>query len=143
MAQHDRPRLARLLDEVREARAGLRSLAESWADTTNPAERMVLTVLAGIAEFERALFQERTGAGRAAVQQRGVHFGRAAKLSAEQIAFARRLLEEGTTAGEVVCLFRVYRATLYRVLATIPAIGSSSPEGAAVPWSQAMCSGPS
>ena len=42
---------------IREADAGLRSLSEPWADTTSPAGRMVLTVFAGIAEFERALIQ--------------------------------------------------------------------------------------
>ena len=78
-AKRDRPELARLLDQLREgdvvvvtrldrlarstrdlldvaellreADAGLRSLAEPWADTTSPAGRMVLTVFAGIAEF--------------------------------------------------------------------------------------------
>ncbi|BBS24576.1 hypothetical protein WP5W18E06_P10090 (plasmid) [Klebsiella quasipneumoniae] len=79
--RRDRPELARLLDHLRPgdvvtvtrldrlarstrdlldiaeriqaAGAGLRSLAEPWADTTTPAGRMVLTVFAGIAEFER------------------------------------------------------------------------------------------
>ena len=123
-ARRDRPQLARLLDQVREddvvvvyrldrlarstrdlleiaeqlreAGAGLRSLGEPWADTTSPAGRMVLTVFAGIAEFERALIQERTGAGRAAAMRRGVRFGRPAKLAADQVALAQRLLEEGT-----------------------------------------------
>ena len=109
-ARRDRPQLARLLDQMREddvvvvyrldrlarstrdlleiaeqlrdAGAGLRSLGEPWADTTSPAGRMVLTVFAGIAEFERALIQERTGAGRAAAMRRGVRFGRPAKFAA-------------------------------------------------------------
>ena len=152
-ARRDRPQLARLLDQVREqdvvvvyrldrlARstrdllgiaeqlrdtgAGLRSLGEPWADTTSPAGRMVLTVFAGIAEFERALIHERTGTGRAAAMQRGVRFGRPAKLAADQIALARRLLEEGTAAGEVARMFKVHRATLYRALGTaLPAGGS-------------------
>ncbi len=91
-AKRDRPELARLLDHMRDgdvvvvarldrlarstrdlleiaeqlkdAGAGLRSLAEPWADTTSPAGRMVLTVFAGIAEFERALIHQRTSAGR-------------------------------------------------------------------------------
>ncbi|ACM30965.1 recombinase family protein [Rhizobium rhizogenes] len=42
--------IAELLDA---AKAGLRSLAEPWADTTSPAGRMVLTIFAGTAEFER------------------------------------------------------------------------------------------
>jgi DNA invertase Pin-like site-specific DNA recombinase len=91
-ASIDRPELARLLDHLRPgdvvtvtrldrlarstrdlldiaeriqaAGAGLRSLAEPWADTTSPAGRMVLTVFAGIAEFERSLIVERTRNGR-------------------------------------------------------------------------------
>jgi DNA invertase Pin-like site-specific DNA recombinase len=112
--------LLEIAEQLREAGAGLRSLGEPWADTTSPAGRMVLTVFAGIAEFERALIQERTGAGRAAARQRGVRFGRPAKLAPEQIALAQRLLEEGTAGGEVARMFNVHRATLYRALATIP-----------------------
>jgi DNA invertase Pin-like site-specific DNA recombinase len=147
-ARRDRPQLARLLDQVREqdvvvvyrldrlARsthdllgiaeqlrdtgAGLRSLGEPWADTTSPAGRVVLTVFAGIAEFERALIHERTGTGRAAAMRRGVRFGRPAKLATDQVALARRLLEEGTAAGEVARMFKVHRATLYRALNWVP-----------------------
>jgi DNA invertase Pin-like site-specific DNA recombinase len=43
--------------------AGLQSLDEPWADTTTPAGRMVLTVFAGVAEFERALIRHRTDEG--------------------------------------------------------------------------------
>jgi len=45
-------------------------LGEPWADTTTPAGKMVLTVFAGIAEFERALIRDRTGAGRVAAKAR-------------------------------------------------------------------------
>ena len=103
---------------LREAGAGLRSLGEPWADTTSLAGRMVLTVFAGIAEFERALIQERTGAGRAAAKRHGVRFGRPAKLGAEQVTLAQRLLDEGTAASEVARMFKVHRATLYRALGT-------------------------
>ena len=49
-----------LAETLNEAGTGLRSLAEPWVDTTWPAGRMVLTVFAGIAEFERALIHQRT-----------------------------------------------------------------------------------
>jgi DNA invertase Pin-like site-specific DNA recombinase len=55
---------------------------------------MILTVFAGIAEFERALITERTKTGRIAAKQKGVRFGRPPKLSAEQIALGKRLLVE-------------------------------------------------
>lgn len=143
-ARRDRPELARLLDHLRagdvvvatrldrlarstrdlldlaeslnRAGAGLRSLAEPWADTTSPAGKMVLTVFAGIAEFERTLIAERTHTGRLAAQQKGVRFGRPPVLSAEQIALGQRLLAEGTSVREAARILRCHHATLYRAL---------------------------
>jgi DNA invertase Pin-like site-specific DNA recombinase len=45
--------------------AGFRSLGDVWADTTTPHGRLMLTVLGGLAEFERELIRARTGEGRA------------------------------------------------------------------------------
>jgi len=103
-----------IADAIGKAGAGLKSLSEPWADTTSPAGRMVLTVFAGIAEFERELIRERTGTGRIAALKRGVRFGRPVSLSSEQAALARRLLDEGKSAKEVASTFGVNRSTLYR-----------------------------
>ena len=145
-AKRDRPELGRLLDHLRtgdvvtvtrldrlarstsdllhiaerinNSGAGLCSLAEPWADTTSPAGRMVLTIFAGIADFERSLIGERTSAGRAAALARGVRFGPRPVLSPEQIAHARRLIEEeGRSVSEASRILNVHRATLYRALA--------------------------
>ena len=48
----------------RKAGAGFRSLADAWADTTTPHGRLMLTVLGGLAEFERELIRSRTDEGR-------------------------------------------------------------------------------
>ena len=96
--------------------AGLRSLAEPWADTTSPAGRMVLTVFAGIAEFERCLIIDRTRRGRDAAKARGVRFGRRPALNSDQVKHARELLAGGRAAGETADLLGVHRATLYRAL---------------------------
>jgi DNA invertase Pin-like site-specific DNA recombinase len=106
-----------IADTIDKADAGLKALSEPWADTTSPAGRMVLTVFAGIAEFERELIRERTGAGRIAALKRGVRFGRPARLSHEQAALAKRLLAEGQSAKEVAKTFGVNRSTIYRALA--------------------------
>lgn len=68
--------LLRIAEVIREKDAGLQSLEEPWADTTTPAGRMVLTMFAGVAEFERALIRHRTDEGREAAKRRGVSFGR-------------------------------------------------------------------
>ena len=105
-----------IAEKLNEAGAGLRSLAEPWADTTTPAGRMVLTVFAGIAEFERELIHQRTSSGRAAAMARGVKFGRKPKLTPDQIALGQRLVGEGTSVREAAKLLKCHHATLYRAL---------------------------
>ena len=84
--------LLRIAETIGEKHAGIQSLAEPWADTTTPAGRMVLTVFAGIAEFERALIATRTEEGRRDTQARGVPFGRPPKLRPDQRTLARHLI---------------------------------------------------
>lgn len=105
-----------IAERLRVAGAGLKSLAEPWADTTTPAGRMVLTVFAGIADFERSLILERTGAGRAHARAKGVVFGRKPKLDVEQMALAERLLRQGNSVPVVSRLMNIHRSTLYRAL---------------------------
>ncbi|HKF12182.1 MAG TPA: recombinase family protein [Xanthobacteraceae bacterium] len=64
------------LDVVGKAGAGFKSLGDTWADTTTPHGRLMLTVLGGLAEFERELIIVRTGEGRTRAKSRGVKFGR-------------------------------------------------------------------
>jgi len=84
-----------------------------------PAGKMVLTVFAGIAEFERALIRERTGAGRAAAKKRGVKFGTPPKLTPEQVAPAVRLVDEGRSVPQVASTFGVHAATITRCPAEV------------------------
>ena len=58
--------LLRIAERLTEKSAGLQSLDEPWADTTSPSGRMVMTIFAGIAEFERTLIISRTSDGRLA-----------------------------------------------------------------------------
>lgn len=107
--------LLEFVETIRTADASFQSLSEPWADTTTHAGKMIMTVFAGIAEFERDLIRERTSAGRAAAQHRGVRFGRPKKLSEEQQALALRLLQEGKSVSEVARTFKVHGATVYRM----------------------------
>jgi hypothetical protein len=67
--------LKRLLHMLGERSIGFKSLAEAWADTTTPHGPLLVTMLAGIAEFERELIKARTGEDRKRAQARGVRFG--------------------------------------------------------------------
>jgi DNA invertase Pin-like site-specific DNA recombinase len=83
--------LLNTLDAISEAGATFKSLGDGWADTTTPHGRLMLTVLGGLAEFERHLILARTSEGRKRVQQRGVRFGRKPKLTAHQQQGVRSL----------------------------------------------------
>jgi DNA invertase Pin-like site-specific DNA recombinase len=74
--------LLNVLAAIAERGAGFRSLADAWADTTTPHGRLMVTVLGGLAEFERSLILARTGEGRSRAMARGVKFGRKPKLTA-------------------------------------------------------------
>src|SRR5271169_1868367 len=63
--------LLNTLAAITDKKAGFRSLDDVWADTTTPHGRLMLTVLAGLAEFERDLIRARTGEGRARAVARG------------------------------------------------------------------------
>jgi DNA invertase Pin-like site-specific DNA recombinase len=81
-------------------KAGFRSHGDTWADTTTPHGRLMLTVLGGLAEFERDLIRTRTGEGRARAKARGVKLGRKPKLTLHQKreAIARRERGDETLA---------------------------------------------
>lgn len=123
--QSDRPKLKRLLNEVdrgdvvivcrldRLARSTLDllhtvdvltkagaefcSLADARCDTTSPHGRLLLTILAGLAEFERSLIMSRTAAGIAPARELDVAFGRPRRLNAKQ---KRLIAERRRRAGQ-------------------------------------------
>ena len=90
--------LLNVLSEITDRGAGFRSLADTWADTTTAHGRLMLTVLGGLAEFERELILSRTAEGRMRAKARGVRMGRRPKLN----AFQQREVLERRAAGEAV-----------------------------------------
>ena len=107
--------LLELVEYIRVAEASFCSLSEPWANTTSHAGKMIMTVFAGIAEFELDLIRERTSAGRISAKQRGIRFGRPKKMNEEQKLLAKRLLEENKSVSEIAKTFNVHKATIYRL----------------------------
>ena len=112
--------LLRIAERVTENKAGIQSLDEPWADTTSPSGKMVMTIFAGIAEFERTLILSRTHDGRQAAMARGVAFGRPKKMRADQQELARQLVHDGKSISAVARTFNVHPATIYRCLEPQP-----------------------
>ena len=110
--------LLNTLDEISKRGAGFRSLADAWADTTTPHGRLMLTVLGGLAEFERELIKARTGEGRARAKADGVHMGRPPKLTPHQRreAIARR--DAGEALTDIARTYGVSHTTIGRLTAS-------------------------
>ena len=79
---------------------------------------MLLTILAGVAQFERSLIVSRTSAGRKAALARGVRFGRIPKISTESVEMARAARANGQSVSELANTLGVHKSTLFRHLKT-------------------------
>jgi len=110
--------LLNTMEALGDVGAAFQSLSEPWANTTTHAGKMIMTIFAGIAEFERGLILERTGAGREAAKKRGVQFGRPRKLNSDQVQIAQELLNNGKSVPEIARTFNVHTATIYRLAGT-------------------------
>lgn len=108
--------LLNVLASITGRKAGFRSLSDTWADTTTAHRRLMLTVLGGLAEFERELIRARTGEGRARAVARGVKLSRKPKLTPHRVkeAIKRRDAGEETTR-EIAQSYNVSPSTISRL----------------------------
>ena len=98
-------------------KAGFRSLGDTWADTTTSHGRQILTVLGGLAEFERDLIRARTSEGRERAKARGVKMGRPFKLTPHQRQEILRRKENGEAVREIARGYNVHNSTISRLAA--------------------------
>jgi DNA invertase Pin-like site-specific DNA recombinase len=131
--------LLNTLAAIGAAKATFRSLHDAWADTTTPHGRLILTVLGGLAEFERHLIVARTGEGRKRAKARGVLFGRPPKLTPHQRreAIARR--DGGDeTLTDIARSYNVSHSTISRLRQTggllFLGVKSSRPDRGCSKW---------
>jgi DNA invertase Pin-like site-specific DNA recombinase len=107
--------LLNVLDAVAAKGAGFRSLRDTWADTTTAHGRLMLTILGGLAEFERELIRTRTGEGRQRAKARGVIMGRPPTLTPHQRREAIGRREAGETLSDIGRSYNVSHSTISRL----------------------------
>jgi DNA invertase Pin-like site-specific DNA recombinase len=107
--------LLNILDAATKKGAGFKSLSDPMIDTTSPHGKLILSVLAALAEFERSMILARTSEGRKRAMTRGVRFGRKPKLTAFQAreAIARR--EAGEPMTDIGRSYGVSHSTISRL----------------------------
>jgi DNA invertase Pin-like site-specific DNA recombinase len=109
--------LLNTLGAITEKKAGFRSLGDAWADTTTAHGRLMLTVLGGLAEFERELIRIRTSEGRARAKADGKSLGRKPKLTPHQKEEAIRRRDEGESVRAIARTYNVSASTISRLTA--------------------------
>jgi DNA invertase Pin-like site-specific DNA recombinase len=109
--------LLNMLALIADKKAAFRSLGDKWADTTTAHGRLMLTVLAGLAEFERELIRARTSEGRARAKARGVKLGPKFKLTTHQQREARARRDKGETLMDIARSYNVSHSTISRLSA--------------------------
>ena len=107
--------LLNTLGTIADRKAAFRSLADTWADTTTSHGRLMLTVLGGLAEFERDLIRIRTGEGRERAKARGVKMGRKPKLTTHQQREAVARRDAGDGVREIARSYNVSHSTISRL----------------------------
>src|SRR6267154_2738295 len=107
--------LLNVLATITGKKAGFRSLGDTWADTTTSHGRLMLTVLGGLAEFERDLIRTRTGEVRERAKARGVKMGRKPKLTPHQKQEILRRKENGEAVREITRSYNVHNSTISRL----------------------------
>jgi DNA invertase Pin-like site-specific DNA recombinase len=109
--------LLMIMERIKEAEAGFRSLTEA-IDTNTAPGRMMMQMVGAFAEFERAILRERTKAGLDAARKHGRIGGRRPKLRPNQRNEIVTMVSAGTkTAADAARLFNVHPATVSRLLA--------------------------
>jgi DNA invertase Pin-like site-specific DNA recombinase len=108
--------LLNILHDIEQGSCGFVSLGETWCDTTSDVGRLVITIMSGIAEFERKLILSRTEAGIARAKRQGKKFGRPSRLDPGQRRVIADRYADGATMAQLAQEYRVGEATIHRAL---------------------------
>jgi DNA invertase Pin-like site-specific DNA recombinase len=107
--------LLNTLDAIGKAGATFKSLGDGWANTDTPHGKLMVTVLGGLAEFERHLILARCSEGRARAKSAGIRFGRKPKLTPHQRTEALARRAAGETMAEIAKSYNVSHMTIARL----------------------------
>lgn len=109
-----------LVDKIEKKGANIKSLKESWLDTTTPQGKLMFTFIAGISQFERDIISQRTKEGLEAARARGRKGGRKEKLdTAKKKAIYDLYAQKQTKIMDICDMFNISKPTLYKVVEEI------------------------
>ena len=105
-----------LVEQIEEEGANIKSIKESWVDTTTAQGKLMFTIFAGISQFERDLISQRTIEGLNAARARGKKGGRP-KTNEKEIKLAVKMYNsKNYSISEITKATGVSKTTLYRYI---------------------------
>ncbi|MDR2904046.1 MAG: recombinase family protein [Clostridiales bacterium] len=104
-----------LIDQLGQRGIDIKSLKEAWIDTTTPQGKLMFTILAGLAQFERDLLSQRTKEGLAAAKARGRQGGRP-RIRNEKANIVTALYKQGVSQREIAKQTELSRSTIKRII---------------------------
>lgn len=108
--------LLEIVESIRDKGASLRSIQDTWLDTSseNPMSDFLLTIMGALAEMERKQIVQRVNEGIQQAKSRGEELGRP-KVSRHKVEIALELYDKGEhTVKQITEIAGIGRATLYR-----------------------------
>ena len=109
--------LYRVVSKLADKGVAFKVLDDPSIDTSSRTGKLIMGILALIAEFENDIRRERQMDGIAKAKERGVKFGRKSLLLPEKVKNIRALREAGTTVPEIIRRTGLSKASVYRALA--------------------------
>ena len=105
-----------LVEQIEGKGANIKSIKESWVDTTTAQGKLMFTIFAGISQFERDLISQRTIEGLNAARARGKQGGRP-KINEKEIKLAVKMYNsKNYSISEITKATGVSKTTLYRYI---------------------------
>ena len=108
--------LYRIISELAEKGVAFKVTDDPTIDTTSRTGKLIMGILALIAEFENDIRRERQMDGIAKAKERGTRFGRKPELTPERVAEIKSLRADGTTVPEIIRRVGLSKASIYRAL---------------------------
>jgi len=105
-----------IVELIQSKGANIKSLKETWLDTTTPQGKLMFTIFAGLSQFEADLTAQRTREGLAAARLRGRLGGRP-RTEGDKIDMALKMYDSKQfTIPEICHNCKISKTTLYRIL---------------------------
>ena len=108
--------LYRIVSELTDKGVRFKVVDDPSIDTTSRTGKLVMGILALIAEFENDIRRERQMDGIAKAKDRGVKFGRKRELTDEKVEEIRAMREAGKTVPAIIKRTGLSKASVYRAL---------------------------